>query len=161
MKYSKRIKESVLRKVLPPGNRSVPDVAREMGISEQTIYNWKKSAENGTLALDAEQTSPLSLGSTEKLALLLESRQKDEADMGTWLREKGLHGEHLNLWEQELRDTLKDKDTKYREENSRLKKEKRELEKELRRKEKALAEMAALLTLKKKLNEMWGEREDD
>ena len=81
--------------------------------------------------------------------------------MGTWLREKGLHSEHLNLWEQELQDILKDKDTKYREENARLKKEKRELEKELRRKEKALAEMAALLTLKKKLNEIWGDREED
>lgn len=160
MKYSKRIKGSVLRKVLPPENRSVPDVAREMGISEQTIYNWKKLAENGSLTLDAEQTSPVSLSSAEKLALVLESSKKDEADMGTWLREKGLHREHLNLWEQELRDTLKEKDTKYREENARLKKEKRELEKELRRKEKALAEMAALLTLKKKLNGMWGDEDD-
>jgi len=47
MKYSKRFKESVLRKVLPPENRSVPEVAREMGISDQTIYNWKKKLENG------------------------------------------------------------------------------------------------------------------
>lgn len=161
MKYSKRIKQSALRKVLPPENRSVSEVAREIGISEQTIYNWKKSAENGTLILDAEQTSPVSLSSAEKLSLLVEGSKKDDAAIGIWLREKGLHGEHLNLWEQELRDTLKDKDTKYREENTRLKKEKRELEKELRRKEKALAEMAALLTLKKKLNDMWGDREDE
>ena len=56
---------------------------------------------------------------------------------------------------------MKDKDTQYREENARLKKEKRELEKELRRKEKALAEMAALLTLKKKASDIWGEQEDD
>jgi transposase-like protein len=160
MKYSKRIKESVLRKVLPPENRRVPEVAREMGISEQTIYNWKKLAENGSMTLDVEQTSPVSLSSAEKLALLLEGSKKDETDMGAWLREKGLHSEHLNLWGQELRDTLKGKDTKYREENARLKKEKQELEKELRRKEKALAEMAALLTLKKKLNTMWGDEDD-
>ena len=49
MKYSRRIKESALRKILPPENRSVADVAREMGISDQTIYNWKRKAENGTL----------------------------------------------------------------------------------------------------------------
>lgn len=42
MRYSKRVKESVLRKVLPPESRSVPEVAQEMGISEQTIYNWKR-----------------------------------------------------------------------------------------------------------------------
>ena len=35
------------------------------------------------------------------------------------------------------------------------------LEKELRRKEKALAEAAALLVLKKKVQEIWGEPEDE
>lgn len=150
MKYSKRIKASVMRKVLPPGDMSVSEVAHEMGVSEQTIYNWKRMAENGTLALDAETISPVALNRIEKFTLLLEGKGRSEETVGTWLREKGLHSEHLNLWEQELQDILKDKDAKYREENARLKKEKRELEKELRRKEKALAEMAALLTLKKK-----------
>jgi len=161
MKYSKRIKSSVMKKILPPENRSVPEVAKEMGISEQTIYNWKRMAENGTLVLDAETISPVSLNRIEKFSLLLEGKAKNEEAMGTWLREKGLHSEHLNLWEQELQDILKDKDTKYREENARLKKAYRELEKELHRKEKALAEMAALLTLKKKAHEIWGDREDD
>jgi transposase-like protein len=159
MKYSKRIKSSVMKKILPPENKSVPEVAKEMGISEQTIYNWKKMAGNGSLTLDAE-ASPVSLGRIEKLSLLLEGKGKSEDTIGSWLREKGLHSEHLTLWEQELQDILKDKDTEYREENARLKKEKRELEKELRRKEKALAEMAALLTLKKKASEIWGDRED-
>ena len=61
-----------------------------------------------------------------------------------------MHSEHLNVYEQELRDIVTEKNEKYREENKQLKKEKRALEKELRRKEKALAEMAALLALKKK-----------
>ena len=161
MNYSKRIKSSVMRKILPPENRSVSEVAKEMGISEQTIYNWKKMAENGTLALDAEMISPVSMNRIEKFSLLLESKGRNEETVGVWLREKGLHSEHLNLWEQELQDILKDKDTKYKEENTRLKKAYREIEKELRRKEKALAEMAALLTLKKKAHEIWGDREDD
>ena len=39
--------------------------------------------------------------------------------------------------------------------------EKRRLEKELQRKEKALAEAAALLVLRKKLEAIWGESEED
>jgi hypothetical protein len=35
------------------------------------------------------------------------------------------------------------------------------LEKELRRKDKALAETAALLVLKKKAQEIWGDEDDD
>jgi transposase-like protein len=45
MKYGKRVKASAMRKVLPPESRSVPEVAREMAVSEQTIYNWKRMAE--------------------------------------------------------------------------------------------------------------------
>jgi transposase len=160
MKYSKRFKETVLRKVLPPENRSIPEIAKEMGISDQTIYNWKKMLENGEELLN-EESSPSSIGRIEKFNLLLEGKSISEEESGKWLREKGLHSEHLNLWEQELKDILKDKETELKHENAKLKKANKELERELRRKEKALAEVAALLTLKKKAVEIWGEKEDD
>ena len=160
MKYSRRIKESVLRKILPPENRSVPDVAHEMGISDQTIYNWKKLAENGTLFLE-NIGSPLNTGQIERYNLLLEAKTIEEEKIGEWLRKKGLHSEHLTLWEQEIKDTLNNKDNKIKLENKQLKKEKKELERELRRKEKALAEVVALLTLKKKVDVIWGEKEDE
>jgi len=57
MKYSKGMKESVVRKVLPPENRSVSDVAMEMGITEQTIYGWKRQAENATLSMEGTGNS--------------------------------------------------------------------------------------------------------
>ena len=160
MKYSKRMKESVLRKVLPPENRSVSDVAIEMGISEQTIYSWKRQAENGTLSMEGTG-SPRDTVQLERYNLLLESKSLGEEELGAWLREKGLHSEHLTLWQQEIQDTLSNKDTAIMEENRRLKKEKKELERELRRKEKALAEMAALVTLKKKAEAIWGDKGDE
>lgn len=160
MKYSRRMKESALRKVLPPENRSVADVSREMGISEQAIYCWKRQSENGTLFLEGSG-SPRDTGQLERYNLLLESKSLGEEELGRWLREKGLHSEHLILWEQEIQDTLSNKDNAIRLENQRLKKEKKELERELRRKEKALAEMAALVTLKKKAEAIWGDKEDE
>lgn len=160
MKYSKRLKSSVIRKVLPPENKSVPAVAKEMGISDQTIYNWKNQALNGTLTIEDDAVSPISLNTVEKFSLLIEGKTQNNESSGAWLREKGLHSEHLNLFEQELRDMLKNKDNKYKEENTKLKKENRALAKELQRKEKALAEVAALLALKKKVHEIWGDKED-
>ena len=106
MKYSRRIKESTLRKILPPENRSVADVAHEMGISDQTIYNWKRQAENGTLFQNSTG-SPVDTGQIERYNLVLEAKQHSPEELGTWLREKGLHSEHLTLWEQEIKDTLK------------------------------------------------------
>ncbi|MBN2259767.1 MAG: transposase [Clostridiales bacterium] len=156
MKYSSRIKSSVLTKVLPPQNRSISEVARESGIADQTIYNWKKAVENGTLILN-DVLSPKQLNQTEKLNLLVESRNISEENFGTWLRENGLKSDHLKLWQQEFITMENVNEKKYREENAKLKKENKALEKELLRKEKALAEMAALMTLKKKLENFWEE----
>jgi transposase-like protein len=93
--------------------------------------------------------------------LLLEGNGLEEQHRGEWLREHGLHSEHLNVWEQELRDIVTDKDQKLRQELAETKKKLKETERELARKEKALAEMAALVALKKKANAIWGDDEDD
>ena len=81
--------------------------------------------------------------------------------MGLWLREKGLHTEHITQYEQELRDMVENNNHKEKEKMKLLQKQNKELQKELRKKEKALAEMAALYTLKKKAVDLWGENEDD
>ena len=74
----------------------------------------------------------------------MESR-KDQH--GEWLRSRGVHSEHLPLWQQELRDIVTEKEKKQREELAGLTRENKELAKELERKNKALAETAALLAL--------------
>jgi transposase len=74
---------------------------------------------------------------------------------------KGLHTEHLQLWQQELRDTVAEKSNKDKQDLKDAKKRIKELEKELNRKDKALAEMAALVALKKKLHHILEDSEDD
>ncbi|WP_376695212.1 transposase [Wenzhouxiangella sp. EGI_FJ10305] len=54
MKYSEERRQAVLAKVCPPHNRTVLEVAAEEGISEATVYNWRKQArERGELYPDA------------------------------------------------------------------------------------------------------------
>ena len=101
MRYSRAIKESVLKKVLPPEKRSVREVGNEYGISEQTIRNWIEQVSNGILSLDSE-LGPKYLSSAEKFHLVLEAAGIPEGELGAWIREKGLHSEHLQLWQQEL-----------------------------------------------------------
>lgn len=42
MRYSAVFKETALKKLLPPENRSVRDVSRETGVGEWTLYQWKR-----------------------------------------------------------------------------------------------------------------------
>lgn len=160
MRYSLSFKEALVKKVLPPENAPLSQVAGEAGIANQTLRNWLNKAKEGTLKNDngvsGNRRSP-----REKLNLVIESRSLDEADQGRWLREKGLHSEHLNQFEQEIRDLVEDNKYTEKQEIKNLKKVNRKLKKELERKEKALAEMAALYTLKKKAEEIWGVSEDD
>jgi hypothetical protein len=97
----------------------------------------------------------------EKYQLVLEAASIDNDQLGGFLRERGLHSEHITIWDQELREMIEKKNDKKDQELKALKKRNQELEKELQRKEKALAEAAALLLLKKKLDGLMQDQKDD
>ena len=40
--YSNERKEAVLKKLLPPLNMTVAEVAKQESIGVQTLYNWRK-----------------------------------------------------------------------------------------------------------------------
>jgi len=160
MRYSLAFKESQVKKVLPPSSRSIKEIAVEAEISEQTLRNWINKAKEGTLK-KGNTVSGAGRSPREKLNLVIESRTIAEEKTGEWLREKGLHTEHITHYEQELRDMVENNNHKEKLRIKELEKQNKDLKKELQKKEKALAEMAALYTLKKKAEDIWGGSEDD
>ena len=161
MKYSSGFRNNVLKKVLPPSNISIYAVSKETGVADQTIRNWLQKVKDGSLDSSSGELSTLHRNSSEKLNLLLKSRSLKDEELGKWLRENGIHSETLKLWEQEVREMMTDKEKQYKEELKESRHKIKELEKELQRKEKALAEVAALLTLKKKADAIWGVKEEE
>ncbi|MFO7735383.1 MAG: helix-turn-helix domain-containing protein [bacterium] len=161
MQYSSSIRRGILKKVLPPESKSIRSTSKETGICEQTIRNWIKKHKSGSLDSGCGEKGPRNLSSREKYHLLMESAKIPSEKLGEFLRDRGLHSEHLTLWDQELREMVTKKEDrrnkKLKEQNKKIK----QLEKELARKEKALAEAAALLVLKKKLEALTEEEEED
>lgn len=160
MKYSRSLKQSVLKKIYPPESRSVRSVSREMGISEQTIRKWKAVGESSRLGPATDEKSPRYYSDLEKYQMVMEGLRLSEEELGRFLREKGLHSEHLTLWDQELREMVKRKKTQKDLEMRSIIQENKALKKDLARKEKALAEMGALLVLKKKFETLMEEPGD-
>ncbi|MEA1912102.1 MAG: helix-turn-helix domain-containing protein [Spirochaetota bacterium] len=156
MKYSTGFRNTVLKKVLPPENSPISEVSKETGVSEQTIRNWLFRLKNDNLDPQEGEVSPEQRSPSEKMSLIMEGRSLSSEAKGEWLRKNGIHSEHLVMWEQELRDQVNDKSNKDKETIRKQKKKIKTLEKNLDRKEKALAEMAALYTLKKKAEAIWG-----
>lgn len=155
MEYGKNFKQAMVQKLLLPGGPSVMTLSRETGVSEQSLYNWK--AKYQTSESRATPRSPRQWTQDDKYEALLESAKLTGEELGKWLREKGLRSEHIELWRQEMKKNVNQqkKDEEIRE----LRKKNKELERELRRKEKALAEMSALVVLKKKVAALWGDEE--
>ena len=83
--------------------------------------------------------------------------QPDDESQGRFLRERGLYSAEIERWRAEMLAALKSTSNRNDPKDRRIK----ELERELRRKEKALAETAALLTLKKTAQQIWGDSEDE
>ena len=102
---------------------------------------------------------PSNLSPEEKLKIVNEAASLSNVELGAFLRSKGVHETHLEQWRMQMLGGL-GKTEKKPKTNSTETKRIRELEKELKRKDKALAETAALLVLKKKVQEIWGDEDD-
>lgn len=158
-RYSRELKEQIVKKMTPPNSQSVADIARETGISGPTLYAWKEQFRTQGHVVPSKPSKPDEWDAKAKLAAVIKTAAMTEAERSTWCREHGLYPEQLNAWKQafEARDT----DRASKADLASERKKRRRLEKELRRKEKALAEAAALLTLSKKAEAIWGTGEDD
>ena len=41
-RYPEEFKESIIQKMMPPNATSVPKLAKETGVTDTTLYNWRK-----------------------------------------------------------------------------------------------------------------------
>ncbi len=97
----------------------------------------------------------------EKLKLINAASQLSDEELGTFLRREGLHEATLREWQDAATSGLSTANELTRGRKSPEAKRILSLERDLRRKEKAMAEMAAIITLQKKVREIWGGADDD
>lgn len=159
--YSAQYKEQLVRKLMPPSNQSVAQVSRDSGVSVPALYNWKKKFQDKGHVVPAKSSRPEGWDSKAKLAAIIQTAAMNEAQRAEYCREHGLYVEQLEAWKLafEALDTSEQPSSKA--ELSAQRQKIRQLEKDLTRKDKALAETAALLVLSKKVQAIWGSKEED
>ena len=157
MIYTENFKRAMVQKMLMPGGPGVTSLSREIGVNKQTLYNWRDKFHDMGIGRASTHRSPRQWTEEEKYDALLEAARLTGEELGKWLREKGLRSEHIEKWQYEMKKNLNQ--PKRTDEIRQLKKRNKELERELHRKDKALAEMSALVVLKKKLDALWEDEE--
>jgi transposase-like protein len=161
--YSPERKAAILKKLLPPLNMSVAELSRQENISNVTLYTWRKQLRERGHVVPGSQSSPEQWSAEAKVAVVAETLTLSEVELSEYCRKKGLFPEQVKAWKETCLEGHRAKIQRSpaaREETRQDKKRIRSLEKELHRKEKALAEAAALLVLRKKLNAFWDEKSD-
>ena len=161
MKYSDSLKARMIQRMCGPDSISANRLAQEVDIPQTTLSRWLQNASaqknvkrNGRVK-DSGAVRPDDLPPLEKLRLVMEASTLSEEQLGEFLRRNGIHVAQLEEWRQAALSAL-EKPKKNRRRKSPEEKEVERLERELDRKDKALAEVTALLVLKKKLETLMG-----
>lgn len=158
-RYNEKLRASIIERVEVHGEK-VPKIAKELGVSNETIYRWIRNKRKK----DGTNKPARKWSSEDKFHIVMETHNLSESELAAYCRKKGIYVEDIKAWRKQCQSantisTIDPKDVEnlYNKEKKRTK----ELERELRQKEKALAETAALLVLRKKAREIWGDPEDD
>ena len=149
---------------MPPQNKLVSELARESGITEQTLYTWRRQLRNQGTAVPGSGKNAEEWTSEDKFAVVLETAALNATELAEYCRRKGLFAEQIATWKAACMAANASAPQQARHQQAQSKEDKkriRELKAELQRKEKALAETAALLVLRKKVQAIWGDNEED
>lgn len=161
-KYTKTFKIEAVKKTLSRGpDVSLTAIARSLDIGVTTLHGWAKAMKEKDLretpaSGGSDEKIPCQWSASEKLQAIMDTAQLSEVELSEYCRKKGIFPHHIKQWKEEFVKPKANNDNDLKD----LKKEVKRLNSELNRKEKALAEAAALLILKKKAQELWGDNED-
>ena len=153
-----------------PGALAATELSSETGIPQPTLSRWLRGAASLRLvrtkqdtpsevgAAAAEARRPQDWSPAERMQFVLDARGLDERVLAELLRRRGVHREQLDAWRTALDDAFARPTASRRSpEGRRIK----QLEREVARKDRALAEVAALLVLQKKLHLLLPQADED
>ena len=173
MGYPDMFKRSMIQKMTGTDAISATALSKEVDVPQPTLSKWLRMAGIGPsyvsnnvqeytkMAKIKDSMRPNDWSAEDKLKVVVEASSLDDKHLGALFRRKGLHQAHIEQWRSQMlnglqKDPSKNKSGRKNVDVQRI----RALEKELNRKDKALAETAALLVLKKKVQEIWGDEDN-
>jgi len=92
-KYPQEFKASIIAKMLPPNNMSIPELARETGVPKDTLYCWRlkhrKSQGEAPVATIGSAASK-GLSSEEKFAVVVRCSALNETELSEYCRSRAM-----------------------------------------------------------------------
>lgn len=159
--YSKEFKDKIIKLMLPPENKSVTELVDEYHVHEQTLYKWRRMTKSKGTVYQDNASSKQKYSKEMQLQIIIETNPLNNHELSEYCRCKGIYAEEIESWKKSFINGETDEQSKIKQELRNTHMELKLTKKELDRKEKALAEAAALLILKKKMQAIWNSDEED
>lgn len=154
--FSAETREAAMQRYLT-SDLTLTAVGEEFGTSRYNLSNWLKRAESEVSKKIKPVAAPTDERSAEdKLRLLLEASALSEEQLGEFLRREGLRDGDLERFRAEALGGLSGKAHSPQD-----RRQIQELERINAKQEKRLREAEVLLELQKKVQELWGVKDDD
>src|SRR3989338_847715 len=145
-RYGEAFRSRVVARLLPPESANVVLVAKEIGVTVQTLERWREEVQSRPARGRAWTAG-------SRLEAGITAAALDCVGKNAWCREHGVYPAELDKWRSSATTALAEPDEARASPQSTRQDKKRikELERELLRKDRALAETSALLVLSKKV----------
>jgi transposase len=147
-----------MTKIINRGNKTIKAVCEDEGVKFTSASNWIRIRDKASVMKNKSSSSKRS--AEFKLKALIETGNLSESDLGAYLRKEGLYSHNLDEWKLEFISIGNSSNSQKHIKDERDEKIKN-LERDLLRKDRALAEASALLILQKKVNLIWGNKDED
>jgi len=146
----------VVARLLPPESANVVLVAKEIGVTVQTLERWREEVQSRPARGRAWTAG-------SRLEAVITAAALDCVGKNAWCREHGVYPAELDKWRSSATTALAEPEEARASPQSTRQDKKRikELERELLRKDRALAETAALLVLSKKVAAIFNKGEGE
>ncbi len=172
--YAIGFKNRMVQRMTGPRAISASALAVEVGVPQPTLSAWLRNARSlstmpnpspRTSQPESASKSPTDWTTEEKLQIVIEAASVPDDRLGAFLRQHGIHAAQLDTWRKIVTTAAKaalegGKTSRKGAKSSPEAKRIEELEREVRRKDRALAEVTALLALKKKVEMLWGDGDE-
>lgn len=174
--YTATFRNRMVARLVGPHAISATALGKETGLAQATLSRWRKEASKLRREMPDDEAPPKKQPQEwtpeEKLQIVLESSTLSEGELGVFLRGKGIHEALLTECSARSESRCARVEASGARRSARHRgriqaaaqresREMRELRRELKRKDKALAETAALIVLREKVQAIWGAEDDD
>ena len=160
-RYDDDFRDWAVQQMMPPLNRSVAELAVAIGITPQSLRNWRQMARDKGLIVPGNNKTSDQWSSADKFNAVMETAPLSEVELSQYCRIKGIYPEQIQQWRLACQNANAVLDLQPSKKQSCEQKRIRELERQLLRSDADRKEAVALLELRKKASAIWGTDKED